>query len=302
MRFSSNEFASGWLAGAAGVLVSHPLDTLRVRVQAARSSTLQLEVRRLLVSEEGWRGLWRGLASPVLLVGVWKAIMFSASAWTQSLLAHRGDGRATGAPTPLWHVFAGGYVAGAAGLAVQMPMERVKCVAQASPELAIPPTIRGEAVAAAAVLRTEGLAGLYRGTLINMTLCPPAIAIWFGTNELMLRRADELAAPGGMLEGVTAGRGRSSVGVQLVCGGMGGVLAWAINYPSDRAKACVQIGSAHRPGASSLDILRPYLREEGWRFFVRGMPATLLRAVPQCGVTICVQARAAELFAEKGER
>ena len=122
----ADAFISGWLAGAAGVVVSHPLDTLRVRVQAAKSSTLRQEAARLL-AEDGWRGLWRGIASPILLVGLWKAVMFSAASWTQRMLSSN-EGEAL---APISHTFAGGYVAGAAGLVVQMPMERVKCVAQA---------------------------------------------------------------------------------------------------------------------------------------------------------------------------
>ena len=323
----ADAFISGWLAGAAGVVVSHPLDTLRVRVQAAKSSTLRQEAARLL-AEDGWRGLWRGIASPILLVGLWKAVMFSAASWTQRMLSSN-EGEAL---APISHTFAGGYVAGAAGLVVQMPMERVKCVAQArgpqyiassstqaeiaqgAPRQQILESHAGtssrfnglstraratssqhqfqtEMAVAARIWRTEGLAGLYRGTLINATLCPPAIAVWFGTSEYLLRRADERA-----VAGANPAAGRKSMAVQLACGGVGGILAWIVNYPSDRAKTAVQVASALRPDASSLELLRPYLREEGLRFFVRGMPATLMRALPQCGVTICVQARAAELF------
>lgn len=288
------EFFSGWFAGAAGVIVSHPLDTLRVRLQAAHSSTLRTEFT-LLVKEGCWT-MWRGLGSPMLFVGFWKAIMFSTSSWTQLMLSRSGDEPRSSGTTPLWHVFACGYMAGAAGLVVQMPMDRIKCVQQASPHFAAPAVegfagaLRAEAAIATQIWRAEGFAGLYRGTAINFTLCPPAIAVWFGTNEWMLRRADELAASGQLAAG------RSSVLVQLACGGIGGTLAWAINYPSDRAKACVQIASVQRPGASSLELLSPYLRNEGPRFFVRGMPATLLRAVPQCAVTICVQARASEML------
>ena len=279
------EFAAGWTAGAVGVLLTHPLDTLRVRVQCGVGSTLRKEAISLL--SEG-RGMWAGLASPIACVGLWKAVMFSASAYTQRILSEPGASQA-----PLANHFAGGYAAGAAGLIVQMPMEKIKCCAQTSQEV-LTRGIHLEMAAARHIWHTEGLAGFYRGTMINATLCPPAIAVWFGTNELLLRRADELACSGELPAG------RSNLLVQMVCGGVGGLLAWALNYPSDRAKACIQVASIRQPGASSMELLHPYLKEEGARFFVRGISATLLRALPQCGITICVQARASQLLRERG--
>ena len=74
---------------------------------------------------------------------------------------------------------------------------------------------------------------------------------------------------------------------EFACGAAGGTLAWAVNFPSDKAKAIVQAEAARRPGASDIELLRPALRAEGLlAFATRGMGATLLRAIPQTGATI----------------
>ena len=76
------EFASGWIGGAAGVAASHPLDTARVRIQIARPGEDVRLVPVLLecAQKEGVKGLFRGIASPLVCVGLWKATIFAGKA------------------------------------------------------------------------------------------------------------------------------------------------------------------------------------------------------------------------------
>ena len=172
-------FVCGWLGGAAGVLVSHPLDTLRVLVQTSESS--MFGAAGLIWQSEGILGFFKGMLSPLMAIGLWKAVMFSSSSTTMRAL--KGD-----IPqAPIWHAFAGGMAAGATGLLVQMPFERIKIMAQTSPPATGVGMVAHEVSLAELVWRREGAAGLYRGTLINFTLCPLAIGVWFSTNEWLLR-------------------------------------------------------------------------------------------------------------------
>ena len=76
-------FACGWLAGAAGVLVLHPLDNLRVMVQT--DSAVQSSLPRaahVLWRAEGIAGFFKGLLSPIFSIGLWKGgIFFAVRAW-----------------------------------------------------------------------------------------------------------------------------------------------------------------------------------------------------------------------------
>ena len=63
------DFVGGCLGGVAGVLISHPLDTLRTQ-QAVDKRSLKViaeEIRR-----EGMAGFYRGIYSPCVSVGAWK--------------------------------------------------------------------------------------------------------------------------------------------------------------------------------------------------------------------------------------
>lgn len=262
-----SDFACGWIGGAAGVAVSHPLDTLRVLVQTDARTSLARAAWKVW-HHEGHAGFFKGLASPILAVGAWKACLFACSARVATMLRGGRDER-----PPVWHAFVGGVAGGMVGLVVQMPFERIKVVAQTSPP---PPSTNGllhEVNIMAQIWRTEGIRGLYRGTLLNMILGPMSIGVWFGTNEWMLRS-------------VRDARGEVSLRDEFLCGSLAGTLAWAVNFPSDKAKAIVQAAAARLPRATDWEILQPHVRAEGVAFLFRGVGATLLRAIPQTGATI----------------
>lgn len=269
-------FTCGWAAGGFGVLVSHPLDTLRVVVQTSSSS--RPPALSSLWQTEGISGLSKGLLSPLLGVGLWKAIVFSTNAHTMKLIR----GSCGGEPPGVWHHWAAGVAAGATGLVVQTPFERVKVIAQTSPAPPGMGSISHEMCIAQRVLRSEGLSGLYRGLLVNATLGPLAIGIWFGMNEWLMRKVRERRAVG-LLE-------------EFACGSIAGTLAWTVNFPSDKAKTIVQAEAGRQPTSSSLELLRPHLRSQGVAFAWRGLTATLLRSIPQTGATIVAYGQCSRMF------
>ena len=99
-------------SGAAGVLAGYPLDTVKVRIQTSPPGTYAgtfscladcvrcLEIKRhtsffqrLVCRQEGVRGLYRGMTSPLLGVAGINAVTFGVNAqvvgWTFSLLFHK---------------------------------------------------------------------------------------------------------------------------------------------------------------------------------------------------------------------
>ena len=264
------EVICGWVGGACGVLISHPLDCLRVVLQTDASATLP-KAAATLWRAEGWSGFFKGIFSPAMSVGLWKAVLFASSNAARGRLLPVKEG----IETPIADAFFGGVAAGMAGLFVQMPIERIKVVAQTSASDPRSSVLTHEWSVAKNIWRREGLRGLYRGTLINATLCPSAIGIWFGLNE-------------GLQHQRRVQTGRSKIGLldEFACGATAGTLAWMFNYPSDKAKAIVQSAATHKPWASDFELLAPALRREGLSFIWRGISATLLRAIPQTGTTI----------------
>jgi len=82
--------ASGMVAGTAGVLIGHPIDTVRVNVivRGMRPS----EAASRILREAGVRGLFRGVLPPLLTNGLGeraRCLLFAREACARSLL-HAG--------------------------------------------------------------------------------------------------------------------------------------------------------------------------------------------------------------------
>ena len=67
---------SGLTAGTVGVLISHPFDTVKTRIQAGWS-TRGHAVLSTTLQEQGIHGLYRGILPPLLSVGLVQAATFT---------------------------------------------------------------------------------------------------------------------------------------------------------------------------------------------------------------------------------
>ena len=74
----------GGFGGICAVLVGHPFDLVKVRLQTAEKGvyTGAMDVVKKSLARDGFRGLYRGVSAP--LVGV--TPMFAVSFWVGSLL------------------------------------------------------------------------------------------------------------------------------------------------------------------------------------------------------------------------
>eukprot|EP01084_Bolivina_argentea_P021477 39902_1 len=70
---STTEFISGWIGGALGILSTHPIDTVRVRIQFAcqyKPNVTYYTVITEIKNTIGFRGLYRGVLPPVTFRGL----------------------------------------------------------------------------------------------------------------------------------------------------------------------------------------------------------------------------------------
>jgi solute carrier family 25 carnitine/acylcarnitine transporter 20/29 len=88
---------SGAIAGVSGSLLGHPLDTIRVKLQAGQGKSALAVSREL--SREGVLGFYRGFLPPLLSVGVASTLAFSTNEVAKrALLPERREG---------WRYYAG---------------------------------------------------------------------------------------------------------------------------------------------------------------------------------------------------
>ena len=79
------EIVAGTIAGIAGSGVSHPLDTVKVRMQTSQAASF-LQTATLLYRAETLRGFYRGFLPPVLGAAPVTAGVFAGEALGEQLL------------------------------------------------------------------------------------------------------------------------------------------------------------------------------------------------------------------------
>lgn len=201
---TQDDLIAGWLGGAVGILVSNPLEVLKVRLQTARvpgsrvgagsrsappttaSSTASTSSIPSASSQHqssshprtGLRSLWRsegvkfmfaGAAGPILgLAFIDSAFFGGYGAVMQQLGQDRQD------PTMLSRVFLAGAASGATCALLQTPIEVVKCRAQAERSPGQNGAKLGSFKIARLIAQKDGLRGFYIGGL--MTACRDGIS------------------------------------------------------------------------------------------------------------------------------
>ncbi len=153
----TKDLAAGTMAGIAQLLVGHPFDTIKVKLQSQpipppgqppKFSGAMDAVKKTLAAE-GPKGLYKGMGAPLATVAVFNAVLFTARGQMEALLRDP-----SGSPLSASQQIVAGAGAGIAVSFVACPTELVKCRLQAQSALA------GATVAAAAAAPAPTLAGV----------------------------------------------------------------------------------------------------------------------------------------------
>lgn len=202
----------GMLGGLVSAVTSHPLDTLKTRLQTGAG----------LGGIQGVRGLFRGLAAPCLSV---------PPAWAANFLTYGAALRVTGEDTTLQHACAGALSGIVWGLAVS-PFELVKCVAQnegKSSRQVWTDLLRGRNSDRGADSKSV-LSRLSRGLELAMLRDFIGIGIWFGAYHYASHELETSA---------------------FVAGGVAGCSCWLAIFPIDSWKTMHQTGRMTLPQSFS---------------------------------------------------
>ena len=245
-----DRFVAGTCSGVALVLVGHPLDTLKVRMQTGVDGSLRAAFGNL-VRSEGIRGLYRGMLPPLVLTGGINTVLFGIQF---NLVAKmQGDGP----PRPA-NAMKAAVISGALISVLVTPMELTKSRLQVVP-------LKDRVSLTKMLVRIwkeHGILGLYKG--------------W---SAVVLTRASNFAYFGGyaqaqsMLEPYSPSRVVSAV----LAGGCAGITYWLVAFPFDVCKAKMMVSPEPM---SLLQAARRVYADNGLRGFTRGFSPTALRAFP----------------------
>ncbi|XP_059213119.1 solute carrier family 25 member 47-A [Centropristis striata] len=268
------DFVSGSFAGACGVAVGYPLDTVKVRIQTQRQFTGVSQCIAATFSKEGVHGFFKGMSLPITTISMTSSVVFGTYRnCLQCLSQARG---AAGGPNTKLEVFLSGLAGGIAQTSVMSPGDIVKVRLQCQTESKrrgtnMPkPKYSGPVHCLLSIIKDEGFMGLYRGALPLMLRDGPSFAIYFLSYATFCEWLTDSGKKGPNWSGV------------MLSGGLAGMVAWSCGTPMDVIKARLQMDGARETKRYKgfFHCISETVRVEGAGVFFRSLGINCIRAFP----------------------
>ncbi|KAJ0413660.1 mitochondrial carrier domain-containing protein [Aspergillus carlsbadensis] len=277
-------FAAGGVGGVCAVVVGHPFDLVKVRLQTAEKGVYSgaIDVVKRTIAREGlMRGLYAGVSAP--LVGV--TPMFAVSFWGydlgKSLVSSVSEVKVQN-NTPQYtigQISAAGFFSAIPMTLITAPFERVKVLLQIQGQNPPPPGQKPKYSGGVDVVRQlykeGGIRSVFRGSAMTLARDGPGSAAYFAAYEYIKRSLTPKDAEGNVT-------GDLSLPAVLAAGGAAGIAMWIPVFPVDTIKSRLQSA----PGKPTIGgTIRAVYANGGFKAFFPGFGPALARAVPANAAT-----------------
>ncbi|KAL8925512.1 MAG: hypothetical protein Q9208_003403 [Pyrenodesmia sp. 3 TL-2023] len=279
-------FAAGGVGGICAVIVGHPFDLVKVRLQTAEKGVYSsaIDVVRKGVAREGLRrGLYAGVSAP--LVGV--TPMFAVSFWGfdvgKSLVrTFSTPANPPSSPNPQFsiaQISAAGFFSAIPMTLITAPFERVKVLLQIQGQKNLAPGEKPRYSGGIDVVRQlykeGGIRSVFRGSAMTLARDGPGSAAYFATYEYIKRKMTPKDAEGNL-------SGDLSLTAVMTAGGAAGVAMWIPVFPIDTVKSRLQSAEGRPTIGGTIGGL---WRSGGFKAFFPGIGPAMARAVPANAAT-----------------
>jgi hypothetical protein len=230
-----NYYIKGSIAGMSGILLSHPVDSIKTSIQTNNKIIFN------------FKNLYRGIMSPLIGVGIEKAIVFGTYNYCKN----------NNLNIPI-----SGAIAGLSASMIVSPYERIKIMKQTNqqiiskhnPWLILSPSF------------------LFKGLSATFTREVPGFAIYFSTYEYLKNHF------------YTKNNKNISIISSFIFGGISGTMAWIFIYPQDRIKTIIQ---SNNTNINIKTIIKNIYNSGGLKQFYNGFSFAVARAILLHSGTFC---------------
>eukprot|EP00899_Mesostigma_viride_P017245 jgi/Mesvir1/25521/Mv01771-RA.1 len=305
MQQGPASFLAGVAGGLSEVLIGHPFDTVKTRLQIQTQHAHSRPGRALadfdnnppfvhytgplhcavtMWRREGLGSFYRGVRAPMIQKALGASLLFGLMDFLRGLLG-------ANLQHPGWFLLACTIV-GIVESLVYTPLDLIKARLQAhssplnkkSDASHASPRNYGVLRCVADVVRANGgIGGLYRGYTLQALKEVVGNVALFGTYDVAVTMLlGSAVSSGEHVSAHHAMRRYPHAWLRLVpAGSIAGIAYFTAGMPFDTVKSCVQTDSLEAPRyKGALHCAACILREEGVRHFYRGLSMCLMRAIP----------------------
>lgn len=272
-REITKDLMCGSIGGLWGTVASHPLDTIRIRLQLQTYNIYKgiIDWAQKTIKLEGVSGLYKGMLPPIIFQCPTYAFLFAGKEFGDKMVGKIGNFSEN------TQSLLAGCVGGWFSTIVSWPAELLKIRSQNE--------ILGKTdyvKLARNMIKQQGMRSLYKGYLWTLVRDIPAFAVYFGCFEIGWSMYTKPHDP--FLK---------KLAYQLLFGSIAGIASWLITYPIDVIKSIIQSKDAN---LSIREVFQDNYRKHGMRFFWKGMLATSIRAVPMEATCLIMYTQLRELI------
>jgi len=264
MSEALKSFLAGWAGGVGLLLVGHPFDTIKTRVQADTAGLYKgpADCLKQLVAKEGPLAVYKGVTAPLVGVGTVFAVYFVS----YDLMALALRAMANKKPSDnlsLGEVMVCGGFTGLVGTCILAPSELLKVQQQTA-------ALKGLDGSMGAICRQiyaeQGARGFLKGFGATLARDCPGSMAWFGAYEMTKQSICEDPS-------------KPTVSQALTAGGMGGMGMWLSALPMDTIKTRIQSTRGGKP-IGFIEAYTQIMKEGGIKAFYKGFAPIMMRAFP----------------------
>ncbi|THH34155.1 hypothetical protein EUX98_g172 [Antrodiella citrinella] len=272
---SVKSFVAGGVGGIAAVLVGHPFDLTKTRLQTAAPGTYTgaIDVVKKTLARDGATGLYRGVIPPLLGV----TPIFAMSFWAydmSKLLIYKLTPNRTTERLSVAEYAAAGFLSAVPTTLVTAPVERAKVLLQIQGQGQGGPQYKGVFDVVRHLYREGGIRSVFRGSFATVARDGPGSAAYFAAYEV----TKKFLTPAG------ASATDLNLSAVILAGGTAGVAMWSIAIPPDVLKSRIQ-SAPTGTYSGFLDCARKTIAIDGVTALWRGLGPAMARAFPANAAT-----------------
>ncbi|RCI08335.1 hypothetical protein L249_8874 [Ophiocordyceps polyrhachis-furcata BCC 54312] len=288
LRSQAQALAAGGFGGVCAVVVGHPFDLVKVRLQTSSRGTYNgaMDVVRRSVARDGLRrGLYAGVSAP--LVGV--TPMFAVSFWGYDLgkqIVSSLSPTTASTSLSIGQTATAGFLSAIPMTAITAPFERKTTTTTTTTTTTAPKHHhRNAADVVRHLYKTGGLRSVFRGSAATLARDGPGSAAYFAAYEYIkasLSRPSPSPSSSSSSSSQQQQQQPLSLGAITCAGAAAGVAMWIPVFPVDTVKSRLQTAEAD---VSISSVVRSLYAQGGFRAFFPGFGPALARAVPANAAT-----------------
>jgi len=268
-------FVAGGFGGVAAVLVGHPFDLTKTRLQTAAPGQYKgaVDVVRQAIARDGVAGMYRGMVPPLLGVTPIFAVSFWAYDASKQLILALTPNRSTERLSTA-ELATAGFLSAVPTTLITAPVERAKVLLQVQGQGTAGTQYKGVFDVMKHLYKEGGLRSIFRGTGATLARDGPGSAAYFAAYEVTKK----------MLTPAGSSASELNLGAIILAGGTAGVAMWSLAIPPDVLKSRLQ-SAPSGTYSGFFDCLRKTIAQDGVAALWKGFGPAMARAFPANAAT-----------------